>query len=45
MAPKSKLGYRVTSYVLEMIINGLGDLKTIHLGSLFAFKPSGGQDI
>ena len=36
-APKSKLGYRVTSYVLETIINGLGDLRIIHLGSSFAF--------
>ena len=36
-APNTKIGYKVTSYGLEMIINGLGDLKLLHLGSLFAF--------
>ena len=36
-APNTKIGYKVTSYGLEMIINGLGDLKLLHLGSSFAF--------
>ena len=37
-APDTNIGYRVTSHVLEMTINGLeGDLKIIYLDSLFAF--------
>ena len=35
-APNTKIGYRVTSHVLEIVKNRLGDLKIIYLG-LFAF--------
>ena len=35
-APNTKIGYRVTSHVLEMMKNGLGDLKIVYFGSLFA---------